>query len=251
MFAESDTAAKEMAELRLRFNKQQVGSVTSTGILATAAGLTAGTVDTRSLIKVPFVLKADGGGTIEAIVNYLNQASESDPTTICKADVVYSAIGDVSTSDIALASAAKATIIAFNTAASTSAKDDARASNVDIQYFNVLYDFLDFVSAEFKKIIFPPLRGTRLGMATIKKVFKLGKAGKVAGCEVTEGMLVATASVRILRGKEEVFSGKMASLKVMKEKADEVPAGSECGVVVDGFDDYQEDDVVECFTTLQ
>jgi translation initiation factor IF-2 len=239
--------AKDMAEYRLRYTKQLAGSANSAAILANAVGLTTGAMEDRTVVKLPFVIKADSGGTIEAIVNYLAVTTEADSTTICKADVVYGAVGDVSTSDIALAAASKAKIIAFNSAISANTRDEARANNVDIVSFDVLYDLIDFVGAEFKKVIFPPLQGRRLGVAVVKKIFKIGKGGKAAGCEVTEGSLLSTANARVLRNKEEIFSGKISSLRVVKDIKEEVEAGNECGVALEGFDELEENDIIECF----
>eukprot|EP00981_Chlorochromonas_danica_P015169 scaffold10764_cov159-Ochromonas_danica.AAC.23 len=247
----SEADAKETAALRGQFTKQQTSSTVTASIKANAIRLSSGVGEERKIVKVPFVVKADGSGSVEAIVNYLNGASDTDAAIECSADVVFGGVGEVSTSDVILATATKAKILAFNIAASGPAKDEARARNLEIHYFNVLYDLIDFVQAEIKKIILPPLQGNRLGVALVKKVFKLGKNGKVAGCEITEGSMVKGASVRVLRGQEEVFKGKFASLKVVKEDVDEVEAGKECGVVVEGFDDYQEGDTLECFSSAE
>ena len=128
------------------------------------------------------------------------------------------------------------------------AMDEARATNVEIGYYNVVYDLLDEVEQTIKTSLAPPPPGTLVGRAEIKKVFKLGKVGKVAGCMVTEGLIKLESQVRVMRGKRNpVFTGKLGTLKVVKEEVQEVPSGSECGMSFDDYQDFEEGDVIECF----
>lgn len=165
--------------------------------------------------------------------------------------MVYSGVGDVTTSDVSLAAAAKAQVLAFNVAATGAAQDDARAVNVDIQYYDVLYSLLDAMKDVVDKTITPPAPGLVLGTALIKKIFKIGKSGKIAGCTVETGKIVHNAQVRVLRGKVPIFVGVLSSLKVVKDVAEEVPAGSDCGMTLKGFEDFVEGDVIECYQTLE
>jgi translation initiation factor IF-2 len=162
--------------------------------------------------------------------------------------VVYSGVSEVTSSDVAIAAVAKAKIIAFNVGSNFVASEAARASNVDVGYYDVVYTLLDEMQERIQVLLAPPPPGSLVGRATIKKVFKLGKVGKVAGCEVTEGVIRMESKCRVMRGKRNpVYTGTLSSLKVVKENKAEVPSGSECGISFEKFQDFEEGDVIECF----
>jgi translation initiation factor IF-2 len=249
--AKDENQAKEVAEARLSYMKSQLSSQTSKLILNQANSIATGEFDNRKLIKVPIVIKGDVAGSIEAITTALQEIVASDDEAICKVDIVFSNVGDVTTSDVAIASAAKAKVLAFNVAASTSAMEEARSNNnLDIQYFNVLYDLLDYVRDIISKTITPPPPGLVLGTATIKKIFKIGKTGKIAGSIVNTGKIVSNANIRVLRGKTPIFTGVLSSLKVIKDDVPEVGEGNECGISIKGFEEFVEGDIIECFQTF-
>lgn len=246
---EDEAAARDVAESRQRLSRQAVGTAAGAALIAQASGFASGTFDGREIIKVPVVLKADLSGSVEAIRMALEALEISDKDAICKADIVFAAVGDVTSSDISIAAAAKAKVIAFNVAAGASAMDDARATNVKIGYYNVVYDLLDELEATIKKTLAPPPPGDLLGRAEIKKIFKLGKVGKIAGCTVKEGILRFDSQIRILRGtRNSVFLGKFSSLKIVKDDVPEVSVDTECGVAFEDFQDFEEGDIIECFT---
>jgi len=233
----SEEVAREVAEARQRLSRQAVGSASSSAIIAQAAGFADGTADTKEIIKVPIVIKGDVAGSVEALRAAIDALETSDDESVCKADIVYSGVGDVTSSDVAVAAVSKAKIVAFNVAAAANAMNEARSSNVDIGYYSVVYDLLDELEATIKTTLAPPPPGTLIGRAEIKKVFKVGKVGKVAGCAVIEGLLKANGKIRIMRGKRNpIYTGSLTSLKVVKETVEEVPLGSECGT---SFDEFQ------------
>ena len=244
----TEAAAREVAEARQRLTRQAAGSTSSASIMAQALGLAEGNADRREVLKVPLLIKADVSGSVEAIRAAIDRLQLSDEDAICKADIVFSGVGDVTSSDVAVAAASKARIIAFNVAAGFNAMEDARGTNVDIGYYNVVYDLLDELEKVIKSTLAPPPPGTLVGKAEIKKVFKLGKVGKVAGCMVTEGLLKSDSQVRIMRGKRNpIYTGTLSSLKVVKDTVAEVPSGSDCGMSFTDFQDFEEGDIVECF----
>ena len=245
----NEAAAREVAEARQRLARQAAGSQSSASIMAQALGFAEGVADRREVLKVPLLLKADVSGSVEAIRSAIDQLQMSDEDAMCKADIVYAGVGDVTSSDVAVAAAAKAKVVAFNVASGFNAMEDARATNVQIGYYNVVYDLLDELEAVIKSTLAPPPPGTLVGKAEIKKVFKLGKVGKVAGCMVIDGMIKADSQVRVMRGKRNpIYTGTLSSLKVVKDSVQEVPNGSECGMSFDdGFSDFEEGDIVECF----
>ena len=245
---DSEEDAKEVADSRQRLSRQAAGSSSSATILSMAQGFAQGKSDAREIIKVPLVVKADVAGSVEAVRGALESLQASDEEAICKVDIVYAGVGEVTSSDVAIAAVSKAKIIAFNVGSGFVAAEDARSSNVDISYYDVVYSLLDDMQAKITTTLAPPPPGTLVGRALIKKVFKIGKVGKVAGCEVTEGLIKAESQVRILRGKRNpIYTGKFSSLKVVKDTVTEVPKGSDCGLSFDNFEDFLEGDVIECF----
>ena len=245
---EDEGSTREVAEARLRLARQSVGSETNTAILANAAAFTEGNTDVREIINVPIVIKSDVAGSVEALRSSIDALTLGDEEAICKADIVYAGVGDVTSSDVSIAATAKAKILAFNVAAQNIAMDEARAQNVDIGYYSVVYELLDEIEQQIQTTLAPPPPGTLVGEAVIQKVFKVGKLGKVAGCLVTDGIIKSDSKVRIMRGKRNpVYLGSLTSLKVVKDAVGEVPSGSECGMSFDDFQDFEEGDMIECF----
>lgn len=228
----NDEDARILAEARQRISRQVAGSITSASILAQATGFVDGKFDNRQVFKIPIVLKGDVTGSIEALAASIESLQVSDDESICKIDIVNTGVGDVTMSDVAIANAAKAKIIAFNVGPGQNVVETARGSNVVIEYYNVVYDVLDNLEAVVKSTFAPPPPGALLGRAEIKKSFKLGKVGNVAGCTVTEGVIRQGSKVRILRGKRnQIYLGTLETLRVGKEVVSEVPSGSDCGTL--------------------
>eukprot|EP01035_Chromulina_nebulosa_P022660 gene22660-29344_t len=222
---EADT--REVAEARQRLLKQAMGSASNSALLAQAAGLAGGTIDTREVLKLPVL----------ALRSSIEALQQEDETTVCRPDIVFSGVGDVTSSDVSIAQVSKAKIIAFNVAAGYNAMEDARALNVEIGYYNVVYELLEELEKKVKVTLSPPPPGVLVGRAEVKKLFKIGKGGKVAGCLVTEGFIKTESNVRVLRGKRNVvYTGTISSLKVVRDEAKE------------DFADLEEGDVVECFS---
>lgn len=246
--ASDEVSVRSVAEARQRISRQSSGSVANSAILANAAAFTEGNADTREIITVPIVIKSDVAGSGEALRSSIEALELSDEEAICKPDIVYSGVGDVTSSDVSIAATAKAKVIAFNVAAQNLAMEDARAGNVEIGYYSVVYELLDEIENQIKTTLAPPPPGKLVGEAVIQKVFKLGKVGKVAGCMVTDGIMKSDSMVRIMRGKRNpVYLGKVESLKVVKDAVGEVPSGSECGMSFEEFQEFEEGDTIECF----
>ena len=199
-----------------------------------------GSFDNREILKIPVLLKGDVSGSVEAIKLSLESLEQKDDGTVCQVDIVYSGIGEVTSSDIAIAAVAKAKVLAFNVGAGGVAIEEARGSNVEIGYYSVVYDLLEEIEKQIKTTLAPPPPGNLVGRAEVKKIFK-GKGGKIAGCSVVQGFVRSDSQVRVLRGKRNsVYTGKLSSLRIMKDAVTEVPEGSECGLSFDKFDDFEE-----------
>lgn len=240
--ADNDNLAREMSESRLRFTKDQSFSVSAASVKEqTMARVMNGTVDAREIKKIPVVVKADVVGSLEALISSMSTIMVEDESTLCKIDVVFSGVGDVTTSDVAIASSSKARVIAFNVASTMSAHERTRSQNVEVKYYNVLYDALDEMRHIVESTVTPPPPGEILGKALIKKLFTIGRTGKIAGCVVESGKVVRHAQVRVLRGKTPIFTGMLSTLKVIKDDKLEVGEGQECGLTVKGFEDFTGD----------
>jgi translation initiation factor IF-2 len=228
------------------------GSQATQPNLAAAAILASLSIDSnKKFVKVPVVIKADVGGSIEAIRQTLQALIFSDDDTTVQVDIVYSDIGSITTSDITNAEAIKADILAFNIPISPTIEDHAHQRNVKIYSTKILYDIINYMTKKLQHILSPTLSlpGKVSGIAEVKKIFKLGKSGKVAGCYVKEGQMSSNSAIRVVRAKKTVvFDGYIHSLKVVKEEKTEVESGNECGIVIKGFDDFEEGDMLQCYS---
>lgn len=244
---DDEASAKEVADSRLRLSRLSDASASNAAIKAQASSFADGSFDMREVIKIPVVLKCDVAGSVDAIRASLEALEQSDDTSICKVDVVYSGVGDVTSSDVSIAAVSKAKVLAFSVGSSVAANAESRAANVEIGYYSIVYEILGEVEKLITRTLSPPPPGALIGRAEIKKLFK-GKGGKIAGCAVLEGTIKVDSQVRLLRGKRnQVFSGKLSSLRVVKDSVAEVPVGSECGLSFEKFEDFEEGDIIECF----
>ncbi len=189
------------------------------------------------------VIKADVGGSAEAI----SQALDKLATTEVRARIVHSGVGGITESDVALAAASNAPILAFNVRASKQAKDAAEREGIEIRYYSIIYDLVDDMRAVLSGMLAPERRETFLGYASILQVFNVSKIGKVAGCLVTDGKVERGAGVRLLRDNVVIHQGKLSTLKRFKDEVSEVQSGQECGMAFENYQDIREKDQIECF----
>ncbi|TMH86709.1 MAG: translation initiation factor IF-2 [Betaproteobacteria bacterium] len=189
------------------------------------------------------LIKADVQGSQEALVHALSRLSTDE----VKVNVVHSAVGAITESDVNLALASKAVIIGFNTRADTAARKAAEASGVDVRYYNIIYDAVDEVKAALSGMLAPEKKEAILGLVDVRQVFKISKVGAVAGCMVLEGLVRRNASVRVLRDNVVVHTGEIDSLKRFKDDVREVKAGFECGMSVKNFNDLKVGDQFEIY----
>jgi translation initiation factor IF-2 len=189
------------------------------------------------------LIKADVQGSQEALVHALSRLSTDE----VKVNVVHSAVGAITESDVNLALASKAVIIGFNTRADTAARKAAEASGVDVRYYNIIYDAVDEVKAALSGMLAPEKKENILGLVDVRQVFKISKVGAVAGCMVLEGLVRRNALVRVLRDNVVVHTGEIESLKRFKDDVREVKAGFECGLSVKNFNDLKVGDQFEIY----
>ncbi len=192
---------------------------------------------------LPVIIKADVQGSIEAIEGTIKKLSNDEVSV----QILHSAVGPISDSDVTLAKASNAFIIGFNVRAIPHARDLARQDGVDIRYYSIIYDVVDDIKKALEGMLSPELREKIIGYAEIRNVFNITGVGKVGGCMVTEGFVKRGAKVRLLRDNVVIHDGALAQLKRFKEDVREVKSGYECGMSFENYNDIQVGDCIECY----
>ncbi len=236
---ESEARAREITDYRIRKRRETLGAV-SQG--RTLEQMMLQLKDTGRK-EFPLVIKGDVQGSVEAISGALAKIGNDEVS----ARIVHSGVGQITESDVALAAASKAIIIGFNVRANSQAKQVAEQQGIEIRYYNIIYDLSDDVKGAMSGLLAPTKKENFLGYATIKQIFDVSKVGKVAGCLVTSGRVERGANVRLLRDKVVIHEGKLAILKRFKDEVKEVPAGQECGMAFEKYQDIRVNDEIECF----
>ncbi|TSE32553.1 translation initiation factor IF-2 [Tepidimonas taiwanensis] len=192
---------------------------------------------------LPIIIKADVQGSQEALSAALLKLSTDE----VRVQLVYAGVGGISESDVNLAIASRAVIIGFNVRADANARKVAEANDVEIRYYNIIYDAVDDVKAAMAGLLAPEKREEVIGMAEIRSVFVASKIGTVAGCMVTQGYVTRSAHFRLIRDNVVVYTGELESLKRFKDDVREVKEGFECGIKLKNYSDIKEGDVLEFF----
>lgn len=193
------------------------------------------------------VIKCDVQGTIEAIAGSLEKLA-TDEVGI---NIVHSAVGRISESDIMLAAASNAIVVGFNVRPESSAQKLAEKENVQIRLYSIIYEIIDDVKAAMEGLLSPEVKENAQGQAEIRKIFKAPKIGKIAGCRVTQGVIKRSSKVRLVRDGIVIWEGTVASLRREKDDAAEVRGGFECGMTFVNYQDFREGDVVEAYELVE
>jgi len=188
------------------------------------------------------VVKADTQGSVEAIVEALKKI-DSDKVTL---EVLHSDVGTITENDVALASASKAVILGFHTRLDSTASEKAKHAGVQIKLYAIIYELIDQVKDSMAGLLDPDLKDTVVGSAEVRQIFELSKGIPVAGCMVTSGRIVR-GKVRVRRRKDIIYEGVTQSLRRFQDEANEVRAGMECGIRIEGFGEFQVGDAIECY----
>ena len=189
------------------------------------------------------IVKADVQGSIEALRDAFEKMDQSE----VRINIVHSAVGGITETDVTLAAASDAIIIGFNIRPDASAREAAEREGVDVRLYRVIYQAIEDVQKAMKGLLEPEYKEVTLGHAEVRNTFRITGAGTVAGCYVKDGKLQRNAEARLIRDNVVVFEGKLSSLKRFKDDAKEVAEGYECGVSFDSFNDIKEGDVIECY----
>jgi len=236
---EGEKAARELAEhraLQARASGQEArAKVTLENLFATLEATNAKTLKT--------VVKADTQGSVEAIVDALKEIA-SDKVSL---EVIHSAVGTITENDVALAAASNAVILGFHTRIDAGVNERAKREGVQIKLYAIIYELIDQVKEAMAGLLEPVIKEVVAGSAEVRKIFELSKGLPVAGCVVTNGRIVR-GKVRVMRRKNLVYEGIAQSLRRFQDEVNEVRAGMECGIRIEGFGEYQVGDSIECYT---
>jgi translation initiation factor IF-2 len=197
--------------------------------------------------QLPIILKADMQGSYEGLAHALAKLSTDE----VKVNIIHSAVGAITESDVNLALASKAVLIGFNVRADASARKLAESTGVNIRYYNIIYEAVDEVKAALSGMLAPEQRESVIGSVEVRQVFVISKVGTIAGCYVLDGVIKRGAGVRVLRNNVVIHQGELDSLKRFKDDVKEVKANFECGLSIKNFNDLQEGDILEVFEVVE
>jgi len=201
--------------------------------------------DKEKILRI--LLKADVNGTLEALQGCLQEIK----STKVRLEIVGGSVGPVTQGDVALAEAARASIVAFDTKLENGVQPHLKRTGVRVIGHDIIYELITLVKEAMSELLDPEIRENKLGAAEVRAVFPLGKEHKVAGCMVTEGLIRRAAKARVVRAGKVVHNGPVETLRRFKDDASEVKAGFECGIKLGGYDEYQPGDVIEAIELLQ
>jgi len=196
---------------------------------------------------VQLLVKADVQGSVEALRDALNGLSTGEVAV----NIVASGVGGLTESDVTLAAASKARIIAFNVRGDAAARTAIKDHGVDVRYYSIIYEAIDDIRAVLTGMLSPEVKEQIVGLAAVRSVFRSSKFGTVAGCMVIDGYVRRNFPIRVLRNNVVIFEGALESLKRFKDDVNEVRAGTECGIGVKNYNDVQENDQIECYSRVE
>ena len=241
----NESRAREVTEYRGKLARAHAGTVGARGSVEQMMSQIA----KGEARELPLVVKADVHGSLEAILSNIEALTKNEDEV--KARVLLSGVGGIGESDITLAAASNALAIGFNVRADAPARQLARRDGVEIRYYRIIYELLDDLRGMLTGMLAPTEREETLGYARIKEVFDITRVGKIAGCEVTEGVVRRGARLRLVRDNVIVHEGAIGSLRRHKDEVREVKQGLECGVGIESYQDIKPGDRIEAFTVAQ
>ncbi len=240
----SDKIAREYAKKRSEYLRQRELSKSTKVTLDDLSSMIA----EGALKSLPVIIKADVGGSLEAIKGSLEKI-KTDETKI---DVISSGVGGITENDVALASASENSIIlGFNVRPTGAVKEKAKSSGVEIKTYKVIYDLIDDVKDLIAGMLSPVIREENIGQAQVREVFVVPKIGAIAGCIVTDGVINRGVKVRLIRDGVIIYESSVSSLKRFKDDVKEVAKGYECGIGIDGYHDIKVGDFIESFKEVE
>lgn len=236
---ETDREAREMATKRSQLLREQS--------IRTKKHITLDEIGRRLAIgsfkQLNVIVKGDVDGSVEALSDSLLKLS----TPEVQVAIIHRGVGQISESDVLLASASDAIILGFQVRPSTAARKVADNEEIEIRLYSIIYDAIDEVKAAMEGMLAPQTEEVIVGNVDVREVFKVTKVGTIAGCMVTDGSIKRSNPIRLIRDGIVIYSGKIGSLKRHKDDASEVRTGFDCGIRIDGFNDMQIGDTIESY----
>ncbi len=240
---ESEADARQVANQRLQLQREQG--------MRTQKHITLDEIGRRLAIgnfkELNIIVKGDVDGSIEALSDSLLQLSTEE----IQVNVIHKSVGQISESDVLLASASDAIIIGFQVRPSTGARKLAEQEQIDIRLYSIIYDAIEELKAAMEGMLAPKFEEKIVANVEIRETFKISKVGTIAGCMVLEGKISRNHDIRVIRDGVVVFTGKLASLKRYKDDVKEVSAGYECGLNIQNFNDIKVGDIVEAYEQVE
>jgi translation initiation factor IF-2 len=204
-----------------------------------------GEISAGKLKELNIILKTDVQGSIEPIRSSLERLSNEE----VKVKIIHTGSGSVTESDVMLAVASKGIIIAFNTGIEGGAERQAALEKVDVRNYSVIYNIVEDVDKALKGMLEPRYREVITGHAEVRQVFKVSRRNSIAGCFVRDGTIARSDSARVMRNNEAIHDGKIQTLKRFQEDVREVTTNFECGLQIEGFESFEEGDLIESYRT--
>ncbi|MEN3027551.1 MAG: translation initiation factor IF-2, partial [Chlorobiota bacterium] len=240
---DDERLARQIALRRQQLKRQQS--------MQRARSITLGDLSQRisegHIRELRLVLKADVMGSVEALTNALLRLSTDE----VRVNLLHTGVGAITEADVMLAAASEAVVIGFQVQPTAAARKVAETEGVEIRTYRIIYECLDDVKQALEGLLSPEVKEEILGHAEVRQVFHISRIGTVAGCYVTDGVIQRNARARILREGLPIHTGTIESLKRFKEDVREVAAGYECGLMVSGFEDFREGDIIETFRLVE
>ena len=236
---EDDRSAREIANKREQLQRIQ-GIMTQKHVTLDEIGRR---IAIGSFKELNIIVKGDVDGSVEAMSGSLIKLSKET----VQVNVIHSAVGQISESDVLLASSSDAVILGFNVKVEANAVKLLKREGVQVKLYSIVYELIDQVRDAMLGLLEPETRETIIGHAKVLQVFKLNK-GRAAGCMVEDGKILRSCEARVIRDKTPVFDGKMSTLRRFQDEVEEVKAGLECGIRLGDFNEYETGDIIECYT---
>ncbi|MGL1922136.1 MAG: translation initiation factor IF-2 [Hyphomicrobiales bacterium] len=237
----TEARARELTEYRINKARDMASIVDNSGITSLESMMES--LKASEMKEFNILLKGDVQGSVEAILGALGKLGNEE----VKARIIHSGVGAINETDVALAAASNAVIMAFNVRANPMAKELAEREGNEIRYYSIIYNLIDDVRDAMSGMLDPTMKENFIGYAKILEIFDISKLGKIGGCNVTEGVVRRGASVRLLRDNVVIHEGKLSTLRRFKDEVKEAAVGQECGMGFENYHDLKVNDMIECF----
>ena len=240
---DSETRAREIANHRKQLRREQeMRSVRHITLDDISEQISIGGIKELFL-----VIKGDVAGSVEALSDSLQKLSTNE----VRVHILHKSAGSITESDVMLASASKAVIIGFNTTVSSNTIKLAENENVEIRNYNIIYDCINEIQLALEGMLKPDIKEEVIGTVEVRKIFKIGRVGQIAGCYVLSGRIARNDKIRILRNGLPIHNSVLMSLKRNKDDVKEVEQNYECGIQIDGWNDFEENDIIEAYRIVE